>query len=104
MTKKVLIVEDEPLVRMLAVDVVEDAGFEAVEAGDADEAIRLLETVHDIRILLTDIDMPGSMNGLRLCGIAGPRFQSLSSPARNARLTKIFRTACSSRSLTTLIR
>jgi len=62
----VLVVEDEPLVRMLAVDVVEDAGFEAIEATNADEALDILEKNDHIRILFTDIDMPGSMDGLRL--------------------------------------
>jgi CheY-like chemotaxis protein len=62
----VLIVEDEPLVRLLAVEVVEDAGFVSLEAGDADEAIALLESRPDIALLFTDIDMPGSMDGLKL--------------------------------------
>lgn len=62
----VLIVEDDPLLRMLAVEVVEEAGFVALEAGDADEAIALLEFRPDISLLFTDIDMPGSMDGLKL--------------------------------------
>lgn len=62
----ILVVEDEPLLRMLAVDMVEDAGFVVAEAGDADAAVRILEARHDIRIVFTDIDMPGSMNGAGL--------------------------------------
>jgi len=62
----VLIVEDEPLLRMLAVEVVEEAGFVALEAGDADEAVALLEVRSDIALVFTDIDMPGSMDGLKL--------------------------------------
>jgi CheY-like chemotaxis protein len=62
----VLIVEDEPLLRMLAVEVVEEAGFVALKAGDADEAVALLESRRDIFLLFTDIDMPGSMDGLKL--------------------------------------
>jgi two-component system, response regulator PdtaR len=62
----VLIVEDEPLLRMLAVEVVEEAGYVALEAGDADEAIALLESRPHIALLFTDIDMPGSMDGLKL--------------------------------------
>ena len=54
------------MLRLMAVDVVEDAGFEALEAADADEAIAILETRPDIRILFTDIRMPGSMDGLKL--------------------------------------
>ena len=65
-TAVVLIVEDEPLLLMNAVDMIEDAGFQAFTAENADEAIKLLETRTDISIIFTDIDMPGSMNGLRL--------------------------------------
>lgn len=62
----VLVVEDEFLVRMLAVEMIEEAGFEVIEANNADEAIRLLEKRTDIRVVFTDIEMPGSMDGLRL--------------------------------------
>lgn len=62
----VLVVEDEPLLRMLAIEVVEDAGFIAIEAEGADEAVILLESRTDITLLFTDINMPGSMNGLKL--------------------------------------
>jgi CheY-like chemotaxis protein len=62
----VLVVEDETLIRMNAVEMIEDAGFQVLEAASADEAIVLLETHLDIRVVFTDIDMPGSMNGIRL--------------------------------------
>lgn len=62
----VLIVEDEPLLLMMAVALVEDSGFEAIEAKDADEAVAILTQREDIRILFTDIDMPGSMDGIGL--------------------------------------
>jgi CheY-like chemotaxis protein len=62
----VLVVEDEMLLRMRAVDMVEDAGFTSVEALDADEAVAILESRSDIALLFTDIQMPGSMDGLRL--------------------------------------
>jgi CheY-like chemotaxis protein len=62
----VLIVEGDPLLRMLAVEVVEEAGFVVLEAGNADEAVALLESHPDISLLFTDIDMPGSMDGLKL--------------------------------------
>jgi len=55
----VLIVEDEALVRMTAVDMIEEAGFEILEAANADEAILLLEARRDITVLFTDIEMPG---------------------------------------------
>jgi CheY-like chemotaxis protein len=62
----VLVVEDEMLLRMRAVDIVEDAGYTSVEAVDADEAVAILESRSDIALLFTDIQMPGSMDGLRL--------------------------------------
>src|ERR1700726_168716 len=62
----VFIVEDEALVRMTAVGMIEEAGFEVLEATNADEAIVLLEARHDITVVFTDIEMPGSMDGLRL--------------------------------------
>jgi CheY-like chemotaxis protein len=74
MPVKVLVVEDEPLVRMLAVELIEDAGFEALEACNADEAILILDNNKDVRILMTDINMPGTMDGVRLATIARERF------------------------------
>jgi len=62
----VLVVEDEMLLRMRAVDMVEDAGFTSVEAVDADEAVAILESRSDIALTFTDIQMPGSMDGLKL--------------------------------------
>ena len=62
----VLVVEDEPLTRMHAVSLVADADFDTVEASNADDAIAILEARKDIRIVFTDINMPGSMDGLRL--------------------------------------
>ena len=65
-TPIVLIVEDEMVLRMRAVDIVEDAGFIPVQAVSADEAMRVLESRDDISLLFTDIQMPGSMDGLKL--------------------------------------
>jgi CheY-like chemotaxis protein len=62
----VLIVEDEFLLRMEAVDMIAAAGFEVVEAADADQAIGILEYRRDITVVFTDIQMPGSMDGLKL--------------------------------------
>jgi two-component system, response regulator PdtaR len=62
----VLVVEDEPLILMLAIEMIRDAGFEPLWASNADEAIRILESPGDIRIVFTDINMPGSMDGIRL--------------------------------------
>ena len=62
----VLIVEDEALQRRSAVEMVEEAGFHAIEARDGAEAMDLLETVPDIRAVLTDVDMPASIDGIKL--------------------------------------
>ena len=62
----VLVVEDSPLIRMGAVDLVLSAGYEALEAGDADEAIRILESRDDIDLVFTDVQMPGTMDGIKL--------------------------------------
>jgi two-component sensor histidine kinase/CheY-like chemotaxis protein len=62
----VLIVEDEMMLRMRAVDIVEDAGFTPLEAINADDALAILESRSDIELLFTDIQMPGSMDGLKL--------------------------------------
>jgi DNA-binding NtrC family response regulator len=70
----VLVVEDEPLLRLLAMDVVEDAGFEAVYAANADAAVAILETRTDIRIVFTDVDMPGSMDGIKLAAAVRGRW------------------------------
>jgi CheY-like chemotaxis protein len=59
----VLLVEDEPLVRLTQVDILREAEFWVVEAQDADEAFELLKTRSDIAAILTDVDMPGSMDG-----------------------------------------
>ena len=62
----ILIVEDEFLIRINAVEMIEVAGFEVVEAASADEAIAILEGRLDINVVFTDIQMPGSMDGLKL--------------------------------------
>jgi CheY-like chemotaxis protein len=62
----VLIVEDELLLRINAAEMIAEAGFDVVEAANADEAIAVLEVRPDIHIVFTDIQMPGSMDGLKL--------------------------------------
>lgn len=69
----VLVVEDEPLLRMLAVDLVEEAGLESREAAGASEAIKILEACPQVRVVFTDIDMPGDLNGLELAAIVRER-------------------------------
>jgi two-component sensor histidine kinase/CheY-like chemotaxis protein len=73
----VLVVEDEMILRMRAVDLVEDAGFCPVEAVNADEAMSILESRSDISLLFTDIQMPGSMDGLKLARAVHERWPSI---------------------------
>src|SRR4030088_3229212 len=81
----VLIVEDELLLRMNAVDMIAAAGFEVVEAGNADEAIEILEARRDITVVFTDIQMPGSMGGLKLARAVRGRWPPIKIVATSAR-------------------
>src|ERR1700704_464118 len=72
--RAVLVVEDEMMLRMRAVDMVEDAGFTPVEAVNADDALAILESRSDIELLFTDIQMPGSMDGLKLANAVHERW------------------------------
>lgn len=65
----VLVVEDEPLQRMNMADMLEEAGFHAIEAGNARQAMLLLESRSDIAVIVSDIDMPPGMNGMELVAI-----------------------------------
>lgn len=62
----VLVVEDEPIIRMVGVDMLEEAGYRVLEAASADEAIAILEDAPEVRLLFSDVDMPGSMDGVEL--------------------------------------
>jgi CheY-like chemotaxis protein len=70
----VLVVEDETLVRVTALAMIEESGFEAIAASNADEAIRALETRSDIRAVFTDVQMPGQMDGLKLARVIRDRW------------------------------
>lgn len=74
-TIMVLVVEDEVLVRMDIVMSLEGQGFNVLEAANADEAIDLLNAHSHICIMFTDIDMPGSMDGLKLAAAVRDRWQ-----------------------------
>jgi len=65
MSKKVLVVDDEPLIRYEAVDALEAEGFDVLEAGSADEALVILQSNH-VDAVFTDVNMPGSTDGLGL--------------------------------------
>jgi DNA-binding NtrC family response regulator len=70
----VLVVEDEPLQRLMALDLVEEAGFAAVPAASAQQALRVLESRTDIIIVFTDIDLPGGLDGMRLAAMIRDRW------------------------------
>jgi CheY-like chemotaxis protein len=70
----VLIVEDEVLIRLDAIEAIETAGFDVIEAADADQAIAILEQRSDIRVVFTDVQMPGSMDGLKLAHFVKDRW------------------------------
>ena len=70
----VLVVEDEPLIRMEVVDELSDRGFTVFEAAGSREAIELLWRHPEIQILFTDIDMPGGMDGLMLAAAVRDRW------------------------------
>lgn len=72
-----LIVEDEPLIRMCAVDFAEEAGYDAREAKDAGEALAVLEAGEEIAILFTDISLPGPMDGLTLADQVARRWPQI---------------------------
>jgi len=82
----VLIVEDEPLIRMYAVTVMEEAGFEVLQAMNADEALEILESRNDIRVVFTDVHMPGSMDGLRLAHAVRDRWPPIKIIVTSGRL------------------
>lgn len=73
-THAILLVEDEILIRIELADFFADAGYQVFEAGDADEAIGILEREKTIRIVLTDIQLPGSMDGLKLAHYIRDRY------------------------------
>jgi two-component system, response regulator PdtaR len=81
----VLVVEDEVLLRINAVEMIEEAGFDVFEAGNADEAIAILETQPDIHIVFTDIQMPGSMDGLKLARFVRGRWPPIKIVATSGR-------------------
>lgn len=70
----VLVVEDKALLRLHAIDMIGDAGFIALEAEDADAAIAILSLSADVQLVFTDIEMPGSMDGLQLAALVRDRW------------------------------
>jgi CheY-like chemotaxis protein len=62
----ILVVEDEALIRLWVADLLEENGFSVLEAKDADTALTVLESRPDVKLLFTDVQMPGSLNGMEL--------------------------------------
>ena len=82
----VLIVEDELLLRINAAEMIEATGFEVIEAANADQAIEVLEARSDIAVIFTDIQMPGSMDGLKLARAVRGRWPPIKIIATSGRL------------------
>lgn len=82
----VLIVEDDLLLRINAAEMIEASGFEVIEAANADRAIEILETRSDITVIFTDIQMPGSMDGLKLARAVRGRWPPIKIIATSGRL------------------
>ena len=82
----ILIVEDEFLLRMHSLDLIEEAGFEVIPAENADEAIAILTARSDVHVVFTDIQMPGSMDGLKLARFVRDRWPPIKIVATSGRV------------------
>ena len=80
----VLVVEDEPIILMDIADQLEGEGFDVFKAENADVAIAILDDNPSIRLIFTDIDMPGSMDGLKLAAAVRERWPPALRPSRSA--------------------
>jgi two-component system, response regulator PdtaR len=84
----ILLVEDEALVRMIASDILTDeGGYRVIEAVNAKEALTLLESRHDVRLVFTDVEMPGSLDGFALARIVDMRFPGIKVIVTSGRMT-----------------
>lgn len=73
----VLIVEDEDLVRMVGTDILELGGYRVLEAANAEEALRQLENDAEVMVLFTDVNMPGTPDGLGLAKLVSDRWPDM---------------------------
>jgi CheY-like chemotaxis protein len=73
----VLIVEDEALVRLVAASMLQDAGFDTLEADTAEDALHVLEEHADVRVLFSDVQLPGAMDGLDLAHLVHDRWPDI---------------------------
>jgi two-component system, response regulator PdtaR len=83
----ILIVEDDVLIRMDAAQMIAGGEFDVIEAANADEAIAILETRLDVTVVFTDIQMPGSMDGLKLAAAIRDRWPPIKIIATSGRVT-----------------
>ena len=83
----ILVVEDEALVRMIASDILTEGGYRVLEAVSAEEALTLLESRHDVRLVFTDVEMPGSLDGFALARIVDMRFPGIKVIVTSGRMT-----------------
>jgi CheY-like chemotaxis protein len=75
--RSILVVEDEVLIRLHITDELREAGYTVIEAASGDEAVTLLSSVDDIGLVLTDIRMPGSVDGMALAHWTRSEFPSI---------------------------
>ncbi len=73
----ILVIEDEPLVRLFLTDFLDEAGFKVFEAVNADEAMTILQARRDVQVIISDIEMPGSLNGLELARAVHERWPGI---------------------------
>jgi CheY-like chemotaxis protein len=73
----VLVVEDEPLVRMIATEGLEYEGFPVIEAASAEDALAILSNRNDVGVLFTDVNMPGKIDGVELARMVHERWPAL---------------------------
>jgi CheY-like chemotaxis protein len=83
----ILVVEDDMLIRMDAAQMITRGEFDVIEAANADEAIAILETRSDIAVVFTDIQMPGSMDGLKLAAAVRDRWPPVKIVATSGHVT-----------------
>jgi CheY-like chemotaxis protein len=85
----ILIVEDEYLLRLDSAETIENAGFEVIQAANADQAIAILNARPDIHVVFTDIQMPGSMDGLKLARFVRNRWPPIKIVATSGRVVVV---------------
>lgn len=73
----ILVVEDEELIRLVAADILEDTGFSVLEAENAQAALNILEARPDVRLLFTDLHMPGALDGMELARLVHERWPNI---------------------------